>query len=269
LRESILLLDRISAIILDMDGVLYTGKRPIYGAPDAVKRFRESGKKLIFSTNNSTITRAGYSRKLTQMGIPVHESEILTSGYATAMYLRNRCSNAKIYVVGEKGLKSELKLAGLEIVPEKEAEKATHVVAGFDRKINYRKISGGLRALLAGAEFIATNTDSTYPTEDGLFPGAGAIIGALAGCSGRGPSLVVGKPSIHMIKIALEMLGAKPKEVVIIGDRIDTDVRAGKIAGIRTVLVLSGVCTEKDAREVMNTKMAPDFVFKSIVDVMN
>jgi 4-nitrophenyl phosphatase len=269
LRESLLPLDRISAIILDMDGVLYIGNRPIYGASDAIKRFRENGKKLIFSTNNSTSTRAEYARKLTRMGIPASESEIVTSGYATAVYLRKRCPNARIYVVGEEGLRSELKLAGLKIVFDEEAEKATHVVAGFDRKINYRKISGGLHALLAGAEFIATNADSTYPTEAGLFPGAGAIIGALAGCSGRGPSLVVGKPSAHMIKIALEMLGAKPRETVIIGDRIDTDVRAGKIVGIRTVLVLSGVCTEKDVRKVRNTKMAPDFVFKSIADVMN
>lgn len=166
-------------------------------------------------------------------------------------------------------MKSELKLAGLKIVSEEEAGKATHVVAGFDRKINYRKISGSLHALLAGAEFIATNSDSTYPTEAGLFPGAGAMIGALAGCSGKEPGLVVGKPSPYMIKVALEILGAKPRETVIIGDRIDTDVRAGKIAGIRTVLVLSGVCTEKDARKVRNTKIAPDFVFKSIADVVN
>jgi 4-nitrophenyl phosphatase len=269
LRESLLPLDGISAIILDMDGVLYTGNRPIYGAPDAVKRFRENGKKLIFSTNNSTSTRAGYARKLTRMGIPARESEIVTSGHATAMYLRKQCPHAKIYVVGEKGLKSELKLAGLKIVSDEEAEKATHVVAGFDRKINYRKISGSLHALLAGAEFIATNSDSTYPTEAGLYPGAGAVIGALAGCSGMEPSLVVGKPYPYMIKIALEILGAKPRETVIIGDRIDTDVRAGKIAGIRTVLVLSGVCTEKDVRKVRNTKIAPDFVFKSIADVVN
>jgi phosphoglycolate/pyridoxal phosphate phosphatase family enzyme len=269
LREPVLPLESISAIILDMDGVLYTGSRVIRGAPGAVKWFRENGKKLIFSTNNSTSTRAGYARKLTRMGIPARESEILTSGYATAAYIRKRCPSAKIYVVGERGLESELKLAGFKLVPQEEAEKATHVVVGFDRKINYRKISGGLTALLAGAEFIATNTDSTYPTEAGLFPGAGAMVGALTGCSGREPSLVIGKPYPHMIKIALGLLGAKPSETVMIGDRIDTDVRAGKVTGIRTVLVLSGISTEKDAREVRNTRMAPDFVFKSIADVVN
>jgi ribonucleotide monophosphatase NagD (HAD superfamily) len=95
------------------------------------------------------------------------------------------------------------------------------------------------------------------------------MVGALAGCSGRWPSLVVGKPYPHMIKIALETIGARPRETLMIGDRIDTDVMAGKIMGIRTVLVLSGVCGEEDVRKVRNTDMAPDFVLKSIADVVN
>lgn len=267
--KHVLNLENISAIILDMDGVLYTGKRPVEGASEAVRWFRGKGKKLIFSTNNSSSTRAEYARKLKSMGIPADESEIVTAGYATAIYLRRRYPDAVIYVVGEDGLRSELRGAGLKIVSEEEAEGATHVVVGLDRKLSYRKIAAGLRALRAGAYFIATNTDSTYPTEVGLTPGAGAMVGALVGCSGKEPSIVVGKPSPHTIKISLKLLGARPRETLMIGDRIDTDVMAGKAAGVRTALVLSGVCTKEDVRKVRNTRMAPDFVLKSIAEVVN
>lgn len=252
-----------------MDGVLYNGKRPVDGASKAVKQVREKGKKLVFVTNNSARTRAEYVKKLARVGIPARESEIVTAGHATVMYLRKRCPNAKIYVAGEKGLQSELRRAGFKIVSQGETEKATHVVAGLDRKINYNKIAGGLRALLAGAEFIATNADTTYPTETGLSPGAGATVGALTGCSGKKPSLVIGKPSPHILKIALKLLGTRPSKTAIIGDRVDTDMKAGKAVGIRTILVLSGVCTKKEVQKVRGTRMAPDFVLKSIAEVMN
>jgi phosphoglycolate/pyridoxal phosphate phosphatase family enzyme len=262
-------IQEISAVILDMDGVLYRGNRVIDGAPDAVGWLRRIGKKLIFITNNSAKTRAGYARKLMRMGIPARESEIVTAGYAAAVYLRSRWPDAKIYVVGEEGLRSELKLAGLRLVSMGEAGKATHVVVGIDRGINYRKIAGGLLAIMAGAKFIATNMDSTHPTEKGLLPGAGAMVGAIAGCSGRRPDLVIGKPSPFMVKIALGILGARPEEALMIGDRVDTDVRAGRKAGVRTALVLSGVCKEEDLRKVENTDMAPDLVLRSIADVMD
>lgn len=269
MRKSFSALDGISALLLDMDGVLYNGNKPIKGAARAVERFRDEGKKLVFSTNNSAYTRREYARKLTRMGIPARGREIVTSGYATAVYLQEQSPRAKIYVVGENGLESELRRAGLKLVSRKDAEKATHVVAGLDRKLDYNKIAGGLRALLAGAEFIATNIDTTYPSEAGLLPGAGATVGALVGCAGREPNLVIGKPSPHIIKRALALLNTKPSETAIIGDRIDTDVEVGKRIGLRTILVLSGVCTEKDAKKISGTKMAPDFVFRSIGEVIS
>lgn len=269
MRKLAAVLEKTSAFILDMDGVLYLGEEPIRGAAEAVKWLRGKGKKLIFSTNNSASTRAAYARKLARMGIPARESEVVTSGYATAIYFRRRHPSAKIYVVGESGLRSELKQAGFKLLSPGEAGKATHVVVGLDRTINYEKIAGGLRALLAGARFVATNADATYPTEAGLSPGAGATIGALAGCSGREPSLVIGKPFPYMVEIALETLGTRPGETAIIGDRLDTDIRVGKKMGLTTILVLSGVCGKKEVARVRGTKMAPDFVIESIAEVMN
>lgn len=257
-------MDRLSAFILDMDGVLYIGDTPIEGAAEAVERLRAMGKKLVFSTNNSAYTRSAYVRKLARMGIAARESEVVTSAHVTSLYLRRRAPRARIHVIGEPGLKQELRRAGLELLADDRAAEATHVVVGMDRTLNYERLTAGLRALLAGAELIATNVDGAYPTETGLCPGAGAMVGALTGASGKRPRVVIGKPSQHMIKFLLDLLGSMPSETAIVGDRLDTDVRAGKRAGLTTILVLSGVSTEGDVRRVRGTRMAPDFVIPNI-----
>ncbi len=259
--------DKISSFILDMDGVLYLGEAPIKGAAEAVGWLRKHGKTLVFSTNNSAETRRAYARKLARMGIAARESEIITSGYLTALYLRKRSPRAKVYMVGEKGLRSELERAGLKLVSYARTEEATHVVVGLDRTVNNKKLTGALRALLAGAEFVATNADAAYPTENGLSPGAGAMIGALVGCSGKKPSVVVGKPSPRMIKLALEILRSKPSETAIVGDRLDTDITAGKRAGVTTILVLSGVSKRRDVVKAKG-KITPDFVINRMRDLV-
>ncbi len=267
MRELAATVDEIPAFILDMDGVLYIGEAPIEGAAEAVEWLRERGKKLVFSTNNSTNTRGAYVRKLARMDIRARESEMVTSAYATALYLRRHSPRAKIYVIGERGLKLELKWAGIGLVSYDRADEATHVVVGMDRTVDNKKLTGGLRAILAGAEFIATNADATYPTETGLSPGAGAMVGALVGCSGRSPKVVIGKPSPRMIKIALGALGSKPGETAIVGDRLDTDMMAGKRAGLTTILVLSGVSKKRDVVK-FRKKVVPDFVIESLRNLM-
>jgi HAD superfamily hydrolase (TIGR01457 family) len=256
--------DGISAVLINMDGVLYQGSTPIKGAARAVGWLRKQGKKLIFLTNNSASSRSAYAKKLERMGIPAKKTEVVTSGYATALYFKRNCPGAKIYVVGENGLKQELREAGLQIVPTFCAEKATHVVAGLDRKLSYAKIAAALRALLKGADFIATNADITFPTEEGLSPGAGATLGALAGCSRRKPRITVGKPSPAMVKIAMALIGTTPKETSIVGDRLDTDIAVGRKLGLRTILVLSGVSTPQDVKKIKGTGLAPHFVYESL-----
>lgn len=256
-------IEKLKGFIIDMDGVLYRGERPIEGAARAVEMLRRKGKKVVFLTNNSAHTRRAYAKKLARIGVTSDESEIVTSGYATALYLRERAPSARIYVVGEPGLKQELKEAGFTPISDERAAEATHVVAGLDRTLSYKRIAAALRALLGGAELVATNTDSTYPTEAGLSPGAGATVGALSGCSGRKP-VVIGKPSPYMLKLALDTLGTKPRETAVIGDRLDTDIAVGKRVGLVTILVLSGVATERDVARVRGTKLAPDFVLSGI-----
>ena len=258
-------LQKISSVILDMDGVLYRGNEPIKGAAKAVAFLRNSGKKVIFLTNNSESTRVSYVKKLTSMGIPASEDEVVTSGQVSADYIMSRDPHARVFVIGGKGLRNEMKLAGLELVGP---EKATHVVVGIDQSINYEKLKNGLKALLSGAEFIATNPDNVYPTETGLSPGAGAIIGALERSSGRKPDAVIGKPSSHIIRFVLRILGAKPNETAIIGDQLDTDIKAGRRTGLLTILVLSGVSKAEDIKKDGDTKNVPDFVIDSLRGVI-
>jgi len=259
-------LQKILAIILDMDGVIYLGKKPIKGAAKAVAYLRRSGKKMIFLTNNSENTRRSYVEKLARMGIPVTEDEIVTSGQMAADYIKSRNPKARVFTVGGEGLTSEMKLAGLKLVPP---EKATHLVVGMDRNINYEKLTAGMHAIMAGAEFIATNVNNVYPTEKGLTPGAGAIVGALVGSTKKRPEIVVGKPSPLIIRFGLRILGTKPSETAIIGDRIDVDIKVGKRVGLTTILVLSGISKKGDLKKILGTKMAPDFVIDSLSEVMD
>ena len=261
------LVEQVSAFIFDMDGVLYVGKKPIPGASRTIEHLRRKGKKLMFVTNKSTSTRRMYALLLRRMGIKARESEIITSAYATTLYLKRASPGAKVYVIGEKGLKLELKRGGFKVLPEAEAEQADYVVVGMDRTINYRKLTAALRALLKGAEFIATNPDQTYPTEHGICPGAGAMIGALKGSAGRGPKAIIGKPSPHMLRISLALLKTKPSETAIVGDKLDTDVLAGKRAGVKTVLVLTGVTSKAEAQQAKGTKLEPDLVIENLMDL--
>jgi len=256
----------ISVVILDMDGVLYCGDKPIKGAAKAVDFLRRSGKKVIFLTNNSECSRPTYLKKLARMGISAVEGDVITSGQVAADYVRKRNPEAKVFVIGGEGLVGEIRDAGLEIAPP---EKATYLVVGIDQSLTYEKLRCGLQAILSGAEFIATNPDVVYPTENGLSPGAGSIIAALERSSGRKPDVLIGKPSPRTIRFSLKAIGKKPKETAIIGDQIETDIKAGKRAGLMTILVLSGVTRPEDVKKLRSCSNSPDFIVDSLMEVMN
>ena len=183
------MLGGVELVFLDMDGVIYRGSEPIEGAVEAVEKLKKRVKKVLFTTNNATLSRRNYIKKLRKMGINSKKSEILTSAYAAALYLKNM-GKAKVLPIGEEGLREELRGAGVQMVDLQHPEKATHIVAGLDRRLNYQKIAAAAKAIFSGAEFIATNADPTYPTETGAMPGAGATIGAISGCTGKKPTLV-------------------------------------------------------------------------------
>lgn len=238
-----------SAVLIDLDGVVFRGETAIPGSIDRVNELREEFD-VLFVSNNSTSTRAAFAEKLGGMGLEVSADDIVNSAYATARYLADRGS-FEVHVVGEEGLEEELEIAGHDVV---EAG-ADYVVAGMDRYFTYDELDGGLQELLDGASLVATNRDALYPTEDGLHPGAGCMVGAFRGM-GYEPNAVVGKPSKELMLYAAQRVGADPENCVVVGDREETDIEGARRAGMRSVLVRTGVADGSDLADLVVDDLA-------------
>ncbi len=244
------------AFLVDVDGVLVKGGEPIPGAREALSELKRLGAVVIL-TNNSTRSRARTAELLQSLHFPVAPEEVVTSSYIAARWLLDRAGPSRVWTIGEEGLSEELQLAGHTLVPPQEAE---WIVVGMDRSLTYAKLADALRALLSGARLLATNRDGTFPTPQGLLPGAGAVVGAIEGM-GFSPEAVVGKPSPVAFEIALRVAGAAPGEALMIGDRWETDIHGAKQAGLATALVLSGVSSPA---ELPRYDPPPDFVAEDI-----
>jgi len=252
--------------VFDLDGVLYLGDTAIPHAADAVRRLAAQQKRVYFLTNNSGRTRADYQEKLAHVnGLDVPESQIFTSAYATALYLKaQNAAGRTVFVIGEAGLAFELEnVGGLKAVRVPDSIPFTdidYVVVGIDRQFTYDKLRFAHAAITRGhAQFVATNRDSTFPMEVGEIPGGGSLVAALATATGREP-LTIGKPETHAYEAILQTAGVAPAQSVMIGDRLDTDIAVGNQAGAKTVLVLTGVTSPAQARAA-----APPFVPNVII----
>lgn len=251
----------IKGLVIDLDGSVYVGDKPISGVPEALEELRSKGIKLLFLTNNATKTPQEYVEKLEGMGIRASIEEVLTSSVIAASYIKRVYGPSRIFVVGTKALEEVLRSHGHEIV----AFDSDVVVAGLDFNFDYQKLARASREIRRGAKFVATNTDATIPLEDGVMPGAGSIVKAIEIASGVRP-LVVGKPSRIAMREALMRLGLRPSEVLVVGDRPETDVKMGKRFGCITALVLTGVVKEAALKGLPET-LRPHFVLKSLAEV--
>ena len=249
------------AVILDLDGTVYLGDKLIPGAGDTVQLLREEVGEVLFLTNKAIARRSDYSEKLRRLGIDVERSDVVNSGWVTAQYVSERFPSAAAFVVGEAPLLEEFREAGVTTVTE---EPGDIVVASMDRHFDYDTLETALRTLEGGAPFLATNPDRTCPTEKGAIPDAAGMIGAIEGVTGQTVDEVLGKPSATMVETALGEVGADPKDCLMVGDRIETDIRMGDRAGMTTVLVLTGVT---DREMIADVNVDPDHVLDSIADV--
>ena len=253
------------AWIFDMDGVLYRGTEPLPGVADLFETLSHRGCRYMLATNNSMSTAESYVQKLAAMKIHVPTELILTSAMATRGYLLQEfTSSARFLVVGMPALSEQLFWSTAFGPVESIDEAPAAVVVGLDRTFTYEKLAAAHAAIMAGARFIATNTDATLPTESGLVPGCGSIVAAIATAAGTKP-VVIGKPEPLMLHIALKQMGVEPEDAVMIGDRLDTDILAGKRAGMLTVLVLTGVSTRE---EIASAEAWPDLVFTDLNAVL-
>ena len=235
--------DPYDAILLDLDGVLFRGDRPIDGAPETVAALRRSGKRPVFLTNNSSRTPEQVAAKLTGLGFEAAPGEVVTSALATAELLAAGGGEATAYVIGQDGIREALDDAGIGIV-DGDASSASYVVVGWDGTVTYEALRRATVLVRAGARLVATNADASYPAQSGeLWPGAGAILAAVEVASGRRAE-VVGKPHRPLFETAMERAGTR--NVLMVGDRVETDIAGAVAAGIDAVLVLSGAATGSD-----------------------
>jgi NagD protein len=233
---------KIESWLMDMDGVLVHEEHSIPGAPEFIARLRELELPFLLLTNNSMYTRRDLAARLTRTGLDVPEEAIWTSALATAGFLEDQRPNGSAFVVGEAGMTTALHSHGYTLTDRD----PDYVVLAETRTYSFERISKAIRLIAAGARFIATNPDNIGPTPDGPLPATGSVAALVSRATGVEP-YYVGKPNPLMMRSALNALDAHSESTAMIGDRMDTDIVAGLEAGLETILVLTGLSSERDA----------------------
>lgn len=231
--------------IFDLDGVIYRGDTLIPKVDKIIQELKSFSIKVVYNSNNSTATRQTYVERLKSFNIESEISDFYTSASITSAEITKIKENARIFVIGEIGLRSELQSLGHEIVTEPSDYKdIDFVIVGLDRDFKYNNLAIAQKCILEGnSQFYATNADSTLPVARGLKPGAGVMVNALITCTDRNPVRIFGKPEPFGIRMILNDFQVPFKNACIFGDRLNTDILAGNRAGITTIAVLTGVTT--------------------------
>ena len=249
--------------LFDLDGTVYRGEALIPGADETIAALRRAGRRVAFLSNKPLQTRADYARKLTTLGIPTRDHEVINSSLVLARHLATLDPGAPVFVIGEPPLIAELVAHGFDV---RRDHHVRWVVIAFDRTFDYAKLDVALQAVRrSNARLIATNPDRTCPTEDGEIPDCAGMIAAVEAVTSRQVETIVGKPSPIILDVALATLGVAAREAVMVGDRVETDIVMGKRLGLTTVLVLSGITAADDPRIA---ELAPDLVLPSIRELL-
>jgi phosphoglycolate/pyridoxal phosphate phosphatase family enzyme len=259
-------------VALDLDGVVWRGSEVIPGVPEALQDALRRGLDLRYVSNNSTAHREAVSQRLAAGGLPAGLDRVLTSGSVCGAWLRTRVpAGSLVLVVGEEGLIRELREAGFAAAHVNEAPEGAGpaaVVVGMDRTFTYKTLAAAQKALSAGALYVATNSDRTFPTPDGLLPGAGSLVAAVSAAAEREP-ILVGKPSMTLAETLATITGVPAAETLFVGDRLSTDIAMAKAAGMVAALTLTGVTTDEDLwrAEITGEWVLPDHVLDSLADL--
>lgn len=253
--------ERARHLLVDLDGVLYRGSAALGHAAEFITWLRAGSISFRLVTNNATLTQAQYVSKLGGMGIAVREQEVFTSSLATALFLdHEKASGKRAFIIGEEGLVEALR--AIDIQPSEDG--ADFVIVGLDRHVTYSRLAQAALALQAGARFVGTNPDLSFPSEKGLVPGAGALQAVLTATTGIQP-VVIGKPRPLMLQLAMESLGSSTHDTVMLGDRLDTDIEGAANLGMLSILVLTGVSTRED---LAASTVQPDLVVNDLAELM-
>ncbi len=246
--------------LTDMDGVLVHEQSALPGAAEFIAELQRCGRPFLVLTNNSIFTPRDLAARLSRAGIELPEESIWTSALATARFLAEQEPGASAYVIGEAGLTSAMHQEGF-ILSDTDVD---FVVLGETRTYSFEAITRAIRLVGRGAKFIATNPDVTGPSAEGPLPATGSVAAMITAATGISP-YYVGKPNPLMMRTALNRIGAHSETSVMIGDRMDTDVKSGLEAGMRSILVMTG---STRADQIEQYPYRPTVVLDRIADVV-
>jgi 4-nitrophenyl phosphatase len=257
---------RVKYMIIDMDGVLWEGDTPMPGLVSFFQTLAQHNIQYILATNNATRTPTEYTEKLARFGVETAVHQILNSAETTAIYLQqNYPAHSAVFVVGTDGLCQALEARGFVVATNDAAVKTLPtppkiVVVGLDKQICYDRLATASLLVAAGADFIGTNPDPSYPSERGQLPGAGAIQAVITTTTGVTPK-IIGKPERAMFDEARQRMGATIENTVMVGDRLTTDIVGAHAADLKTIMLLSGISQRED---LIGSAVQPDFIFEDI-----
>jgi NagD protein len=252
-------MEPINNYLIDMDGVLISGDTLIPGASQFVERLNASQGKYLVLTNNPIYTPKDLAHNLQKMGLDIQPELIFTSAMATAQFLQKQRPNGTAYVIGESGLTSSMHEAGY-IITEHDPD---YVVLGESSAFSLENLTKGIRLIIDGARFVATNPDPSGPTAMGIVPACGAVAAMIEKATGVSP-FFIGKPNPLMVRTALNYLGVHSEETIIVGDRMDTDIIGGVQNGMDSILVLTGVTKPE---QIERYSYIPTYVYDSVAEI--
>lgn len=252
------------ALIIDLDGVLWRGKALLPGVATFFALLRRRQLRFVLATNNATASPASIQQRLEQAGVEIVEDEVMTSAMAAAAYLAdNVAAGSPVLVIGEQALRQALASRGFPLATSADGTMA--VVVGMDRTLSWPQLAEACLAIRAGAAFIGTNPDVSFPTERGLVPGNGATLAALQAATDIAPA-IIGKPEPHLYEQALQQMGVPAEHTLVLGDRLETDILGGQRIGAPTGLLLTGVT---DRAQLESSDIQPDFLFADLAAVID
>lgn len=247
----------IQAVVLDMDGVLWRGTEVLPGVAEFFTFVKKRGIAFALATNNSSKTVESYVERLNSIGVPAGPNQVITSAVATAEFISSRYPvDTPLYIIGREGIRGALAERGYREDPQH----ARVVVVGIDFEITYEQLKRATLLIRAGADFIGTNGDRTFPTPEGLVPGNGSLLALIEAATDRKP-LVIGKPEVGMFQVSVKLLGSTAETTLMIGDRLETDILGAERAGLKTALVLTGTTSSDEA---LTSSIQADEIFDSL-----
>lgn len=263
-------LRNIECFLFDLDGTIYLEGVLIKGAKQTIEKLKKQGKKVVFLTNNSSVSTKKYHEKLLKIGLECEISDILTSGGATIHYLKSRHKDKSIYLVGTESLKDEFAESGLKMWNDEDGvlcEKPNIpdvCVLSYDKELTYEKLVKITRYITLGSEYIATHPDINCPADVVYQPDIGSFIKLIESSTGKTPSVICGKPHNAIAEVIVEIANLPAEKIAMVGDRLATDIAFGNTNGFLSTLVMTGETT----KEWLNSsEIKPDVVIDGVWEI--